>query len=287
MELDIILTVTSIAVAAITSVVGIWIERDPSRTKTIAYILSSLIVMASFVSIAQSYMDERAKQKMEGDLARMLVMLNQMADKAGGESSELQALIKSELNTQSRNNPSVIKRVAQRISDNGGDPSRTLGAYLPPADVESLSRRGALKVKRRVSKRLVVKPKRETRTTTQSAPSPTPKTIRLTPSETKRSSQRATSSGSKSATRSKPLSLKKRASKAKTQTRARAEGQVRQVKTKAKAKAKRQVNQAKSKAKSRAKKAKDDAKKRANRAKNKAKKRAKDKAKNAIKSFGF
>ena len=42
--------------------------------------------MASMVSMAQSYMDEQDKQKMEADLARMLVMLDQIAGKNGGGS---------------------------------------------------------------------------------------------------------------------------------------------------------------------------------------------------------
>lgn len=52
MSLGIILTITSLAVAAIASIVGIWVERDPRRAKTIAYVLSGLIIMASAVSMA-------------------------------------------------------------------------------------------------------------------------------------------------------------------------------------------------------------------------------------------
>ena len=119
MSLGIILTITSLAVAAIASIVGIWVERDPRRAKTIAYVLSGLIIMASAVSMAQAYMDELANEKMEADMARMLVMLDQIAAKDGGGSPELQSLIKSELNAQSRSTPAIINKVAQRISDDG------------------------------------------------------------------------------------------------------------------------------------------------------------------------
>ena len=110
-------------------------------------------------------MDEQDKQKMEADLARMLVMLDQIAGKNGGGSGELQALIKSELNAQSRSNPNIIKKVAQRISDDGGDPSSTLGGYLPKSEMEALNRKGTLKTQ--ASKITARKP----------APKPVPKPV--------------------------------------------------------------------------------------------------------------
>ena len=277
MDLDIILTVTSIGVAAVTSVVGIWIERDPSRTKTIAYILSGLIIMASFVSIAQSYIDERAKQKMEADLARMLVMLNQIADQEGGESSELQALIKSELNTQSRNNPNVINKVAQRISDNGGDPSRTLRGYLPKAEVESLSRRGTLRVKKTVAKKRTIK-----------TPQPTsPKTLRKRTTTTPAKSARTQPIRLKSPTTKRPVKSTdrpKRTVKAKTQSLKR---KVNDTQTRAKSRFKDRANQAKAKTKRRVNRAKNKAKNKAKNRANRAKNRAKNKAKQKLKGLGL
>ena len=52
MSLEIILTVTALLVAAVTSIVGIGVERDPQRAKHFAYILPGLIAMASGVVIA-------------------------------------------------------------------------------------------------------------------------------------------------------------------------------------------------------------------------------------------
>jgi hypothetical protein len=270
MELDIVLTVTSIAVAGVTSVVGIWIERDPSRAKTLAFILSGLIVMASFVSITQSYMDERDKQKMEADLARMLVMLNQIAGQQDGESGELQALLKSELSTQSRNNPNVIHKVAQRISDNGGDPGKTLRGYLPKAEVDSLSRRGTLKVIKTVTPKRVFKTTKTTRKSTTATPVKSPGTQPIRLKNTAQSGSRSTSKSSsqsssrpKRALKAKKQSIKGRVNTTKNQTKNKVKARAHKAKTQAKSKAKREVNRAKNKAKSRVNRAKSKAKKKA------------------------
>ena len=293
MDLDILLTVTSIAVAGITSVVGIWIERDPTRTKTLAYVLSGLIVMASFVSVIQSYVDEQAKQKMEADLARMLVMLNQIAAEDEGGSGELQALISSELNAQSRNNPNIINKVAQRISDNGGDPSQTLSSYLPKAEVESLSRRGKLTVKKRVSKKNVLKVQTKRARTTRvsgtpsatpvrkvssSAPSSSTPPLRLTNRKPRSTSGRARKTA-KTTTKRATQALTSSATRAKT----RAKSKANQAKSEVKNRVSAAKNKAKSKAKRKANRAKNKAKRKANRAKNRAKKAAKQK----LKSFGL
>jgi hypothetical protein len=147
MSVELIFSLTALGVACLTSVVGIWVERDPRRAKNIAYTLSVLIFLACGVSMVQSYFDEVDKEKVQSDMARMLVLLDQLAAKGGDGAPALQALVKSELSAQSRANPSIIKKVAQRISDEGGNPGSVLGNYLPTAEVESLNRSGTLKVK--------------------------------------------------------------------------------------------------------------------------------------------
>ena len=83
MSVELIFSLTALGVACLTSVVGIWVERDPRRAKNIAYTLSVLIFLACGVSMVQTYFDELDKEKVQSDMARMLVLLDQLAAKGG------------------------------------------------------------------------------------------------------------------------------------------------------------------------------------------------------------
>lgn len=147
MSIGLIITLAGLGVAGFSSLLGVWLERDDDKPKKIAIALSVLIVLATGVGMVQAMLDEQDKEKMEGDLARMLQTLDKIASSSDVAIPELDALVKSELSAQSRSNPDVVKKMAQRVADEGGDPNAMLGNYLSASEVQSLGRKGDLKVK--------------------------------------------------------------------------------------------------------------------------------------------
>lgn len=147
MSIGLVITLAGLGVAGFSSLLGVWLERDDDKPKKIAIALSVLIVLATGVGMVQAMLDEQDKEKMEGDLARMLQTLDKIASSSDIAIPELDALVKSELSAQSRNNPDVVKKMAQRVADEGGDPNAMLGNYLSASEVQSLGRKGELKVK--------------------------------------------------------------------------------------------------------------------------------------------
>ena len=141
-----IVAMTGVLVAGLAAVLGIWMERDQAKPPRYAYALSALILLATVVSVMQSYLDAKAGEKMEEDMARMLLRMDTIA--ANSDDPALQELIGAELAAQSRSNPDVVKKLAQRVSDEGGDPTEMLGRHMDASEVESVSRKGLMKVKK-------------------------------------------------------------------------------------------------------------------------------------------
>jgi hypothetical protein len=147
MNLEIIITLVGLTVAGTAAILGIWMERDRNKPPRYAYALSVLILMATFVSMFQTYQDAKQSEKIEADMARMLQMLDKIATTSEVEIPELNEFVKTEVATQSRANPAVVQKMAQRMADEGDDPTEALGSYLPAADVEKMQRKGELKLK--------------------------------------------------------------------------------------------------------------------------------------------
>ncbi len=141
-----IVAMTGVLVAGLAAVLGIWMERDQAKPPRYAYALSALILLATVVSVMQSYLDSKAGEKMEEDMARMLQRMDEIA--ANSDDPALQELIGAELAAQSRSNPDVVKKLAQRVSDEGGDPTEMLGRHMDASEVENVSRKGLMKVKK-------------------------------------------------------------------------------------------------------------------------------------------
>lgn len=147
LSMETIITVIGLAVAGLAAVLGIWVERDATKPPRYAYALSILILLATAVGMYQSYADAIAGQKLEADMARMLATIERIASESGDENPQLQEFMKTELTAQSRANPKVVEKMAQRVADEGGDPTAMLQKHLPASEVEGLSRQGSLKIK--------------------------------------------------------------------------------------------------------------------------------------------
>ncbi len=78
------------------------------------------------------------EEKMAEDIARMLVHLDAMA--AESNNPALKAFVKTEVNSQSRGNENIVKKVAQRVKDAGGDPDAMLAKHLPKEELSRVVR---------------------------------------------------------------------------------------------------------------------------------------------------
>ena len=144
-DMDLVVTFTAVFVAGLAAVLGIWMERDPKKPPRYAWALSALILLATFVSLMQSFLDKTEQDQIKDDMARLLTTMDRLA--SDSDDPALLELVKAELNAQSRTHPGVVERVAQRVSDEGRDAAEVLGKHLDAAEIENVTRKGAIKAK--------------------------------------------------------------------------------------------------------------------------------------------
>lgn len=144
-NVGLLVTLMAVFVAGLAAVLGIWMERDKNKPPRYAWALSALIVLATFVSLMQSYLDQKEQDELKDDMARLLSTMDKLAHES--DDPALKELVKSELTAQSRSNPEVINKVAQRVSDEGRDPGEVLGRNLDAAEAEKVARKTSVKPK--------------------------------------------------------------------------------------------------------------------------------------------
>lgn len=166
-DLGLVVTVTGVLVAGFAAVLGIWMERDDRKPPRYAYALSGLILLATLVSVVQSWIDEKEQDQLEEDMARVLAKMEAIASKS--ENAELAELVKSELNVQTRAHPDVVSKLAQRVSDEGRDPTEVLAKHLDAADVESVARKSDIKPRKLTEKTQKAKEARDRAAQTRKA----------------------------------------------------------------------------------------------------------------------
>lgn len=136
MDTGLLFALVGLGVAGLASILGIWMERDPNRPPRWAIGLTILIGAATVVSLFQSLADAAASAKTEEDLARMLQTLDKIAAESGSDNPELANFLSKEMEAQTRANPDVIQKVAQRVSAEGGDPNAMLARHLPASELK-------------------------------------------------------------------------------------------------------------------------------------------------------
>lgn len=144
-NMGLLVTLMAVFVAGLAAVLGIWMERDKAKPPRYAWALSALIVLATMVSLMQSYLDQKEQDELKEDMARLLATMDKLAHES--DDPALKELVKSELTAQSRSNPEVIDKVAQRVSDEGRDPGEVLGRNLDAAEAEKVARKTSVKPK--------------------------------------------------------------------------------------------------------------------------------------------
>jgi hypothetical protein len=146
-DTDLFITEIGLVVAGMAAIVGIWVERDRAKPMRYALWLSTLIFMATGVSMFQCFDDHFDQKKVEEDLARVLANLDKIAAESDVDIPALNDLIKTEIAAASRANPAVVEKVAQRVADEGGNPAEVMAAYLPESEVQDMQRKGRFSVK--------------------------------------------------------------------------------------------------------------------------------------------
>ena len=106
-----------IFVAALAGVLGVWMEREREKPPWFALFFSALIVFASFIEVGRTVASAYQDGVTEDAMARVLEELATLSE--SGDNPELASFVGAEL---SRSNPKMLKRVAQRVKDKGGDP---------------------------------------------------------------------------------------------------------------------------------------------------------------------
>ena len=163
-DFDLLITLTALLVGGLTGIVGMWVERDPDRGTRVFIALATLCLLTTIVSMYQAIGEARDAAKQEEAMANMLQKLDTIMQTAGVEVPAINELVKSELASASRENPNLVKKVAQRVSDSGGNPASVLGSYLPADEVKRIQRSGNLSVKKPVVE--------EHKTVAEAAPAP-------------------------------------------------------------------------------------------------------------------
>jgi len=141
MNIGLVATLAGLSVAGLAAVLGIWMERDQAKPPRYAYALSILILMATSVGLLQAYLDAESSAKLEEDMARMLEMLDELAQNS--EDPALSEFVASEMKAQSRSNPRVVGKLRNRVAKRGGDPDAMLGRHLPAGDIKGGGKGGA------------------------------------------------------------------------------------------------------------------------------------------------
>ncbi len=158
-DADLIMSEVGLFVSGLSAIVGMWVERDAERPMRWSVLISMLIFLATLVSMHGAYSQAQEQAKQEASMAALLQKIDKLMQTSDVQVPGLSDLVKNEITTASRSNPGIIQKMAQRVADEGGNPSDVLGDYLPASDMRALQQSGDLQVRSRPpQKRAASKP---------------------------------------------------------------------------------------------------------------------------------
>lgn len=137
LEIGFVASALGLMATALSSLLGIWIDRDPSRPRRWAIALSFLVLVTQAVAIQELRSNAEESARLQEDMARILESLDQMA--AQSEDDGLDTFVEQEIRTQMRANPKVVERMARRYEAKGKDAAAELGRHVDPADLEMMT----------------------------------------------------------------------------------------------------------------------------------------------------
>src|SRR5688500_14638335 len=122
MNLGLAITLAGLLVGAGSSLLGLWLERDPSRPARNGYLLTLMIMLSACVGMAQASLNRQGSERMAADLARILDDLDTLAK----DDPALEKYLGEQVRAQAQANPEVIENVAARMEARGEKPSAEL-----------------------------------------------------------------------------------------------------------------------------------------------------------------
>jgi hypothetical protein len=135
MNLGLLITIAGLVVGATSSLLGLWLERDPVRPRRNGYLLSATIVLSTTVGVAQASLNRESNDRMAANMAQILDDL----DTIGKTDPALEAYLAGQVRAQAAANPGVIEHIAERATARGEAPSEVLSRRgLSAADLSDL-----------------------------------------------------------------------------------------------------------------------------------------------------
>lgn len=135
MSAGLLITVAGLLVAAASSLLGVWLERDPARPTRNGYLLSAMILSAAGVGIAQASINRTSNALMAANMARILDDLAVLAQ----DDPALGAYVSEQVRAQAQANPEVLERMSDRARARGEAPSDVLARTgLSAGDLSTL-----------------------------------------------------------------------------------------------------------------------------------------------------
>lgn len=98
MSEGLIVSIVGLAVAGFSSLLAVWLERDPDKPKKTSIALSILIVLATGAGVEQAKLSDEDSDKMQADIARVLASLDKITSNSDVKLPELDDLLKAEIN---------------------------------------------------------------------------------------------------------------------------------------------------------------------------------------------
>ena len=135
MSAGMFITIAGLLVAATSSLLGVWLERDPSRPARNGFLLSAMILSAAAVGVAQASLNRQDNEQMTANMARMLDDLVTLSK----TDPAVDKYLSEQIRAQAQANPEVIDRMAERVRARGEEPSGVLSRHgLTAGDLSTL-----------------------------------------------------------------------------------------------------------------------------------------------------
>jgi hypothetical protein len=135
MTAGLMITIAGLLVAAASSLLGVWLERDPARPSRNGWLLSAMILSAAGVGVAQASVNRASNAEMAANMARILDDLAVLAK----DDPALGAYVSEQVRMQAQANPEVLDRMSDRARARGEAPSDVLARTgLSAGDLSAL-----------------------------------------------------------------------------------------------------------------------------------------------------
>lgn len=131
---SLVLATAGLIVTGLAAVLGIWVGWDEKKPPRYAWALSILVVLSTLVGLGNAYEQNRDTEQIEGDLARVLDELDEVAQRS--DDPAVSDLLAREMAMTERARPSVMLQLKTRAALRGRTPEQMRERFAhvkPPA----------------------------------------------------------------------------------------------------------------------------------------------------------